>query len=270
MRKTGIIDIGTNTIRCVCYEITNIIKPFDEIVFTSEVLAYTKDKKMTSDGILWLDEIIKKAVDFFDENKISDIHAFATSAMRDVDNFDEIYDYIGKRVKIELLSEEDEAKCDFYALKSVHGEISAGVGIDLGGGSMQLIAFSDGKLTFSKSFAIGVKRLCNKFGKYESEKEASILEYIKDVIGEIPKSDCLYVMGGTGKKIRRILKKGEFLASELDNKELFDDKNQDKHSKINTIPYGVLVIKSVAQNKIKIMDCGSRDGFVLQKLKLHS
>lgn len=266
MRKTGIIDIGTNTIRCVCYDISNNIKPFDEIVFTSEILAYTKDKKMTSDGILWLDEVIKKAIKFFNNKQIFDIHAFATSAMRDVRNFTEVYDYIGKRVKIELLSEEDEAECDFYALKSVLGENCSGVGIDLGGGSMQLVSFSDGKLNFSKSFAIGVKRLYNKFEKYELEKETSVLKYIKDTVGEIPKSDCLYVMGGTGKKIRRILGKGEFLVSELDNEALFDDKNQDKHSKINTIPYGVLVIKCAAQNKIKIMDCGSREGFVLRNL----
>ena len=60
MKKMGIIDIGTNTVRCVCYDITKEIKPFDELVFSSEILNYTKDGVMSFEGILWLDEIIKK------------------------------------------------------------------------------------------------------------------------------------------------------------------------------------------------------------------
>ncbi len=263
MRKMGIIDIGTNTIRCVCYDITNEIRPFDELVFSSEILNYTKDGEMTYQGILWLDEIIKKAMEFFIQKEISVIHAFATSAMRDVENFDEVKKYC--EIEIELLSEEEEAKCDFYALKYALGNDCSGVGIDLGGGSMQLLAFRDGELNFSKSFPIGVKRLYNKFGKFEKENENCVLEYIKNIVGDVPKDEFLYVMGGTGKKIGKILGSNKFLISELDNEALFDDENKDKHSEINTIPYGVLVIKYVAQDRIKIMNCGSRDGFVIKK-----
>ncbi len=264
MRKMGIIDIGTNTIRCVCYDITNEIKPFDELVFSSEILNYTKDGEMCFQGILWLDEIIKKAMEFFDSKNIPTVHAFATSAMRDVENFSEVSSFVEKRVKIELLSEKEEAMCDFCALKYVLGDKCSGVGIDLGGGSMQLLAFEEGELNFSKSFPIGVKRLYNKFGEFKEENEKCVLEYIKDIVGEVPKDNFLYVMGGTGKKIGKILGKNEFLISELDNDALFNEK--DKYSEINTIPYGVLVIKFMAQDKIKIMDCGSREGFVSQKI----
>ncbi len=264
MRKMGIIDIGTNTIRCVCYDITSEIKPFDELVFSSEILNYTKDGKMSFDGILWLDEIIKKAMEFFDSKNISVVHAFATSAMRDVDNFQEVSSFVEKRVKIELLSEKEEALCDFFALKYALGNQLSGVGIDLGGGSMQAIAFRDGELNFSKSFPIGVKRLYNKFGEFKKENEKCVLEYIKNIVGDVPKDNFLYVMGGTGKKIAKILGKNEFLVSELDNDALFCAK--DKYSEINTIPYGVLVIKYMAQDRIKIMNCGSREGFVIQKL----
>ncbi len=266
MGKMGIIDIGTNTIRCVCYDLTDGIKPYDELVFSSEILNYTEDGRMTFEGILWLDEIIKKAVEFFNQKEISVVHAFATSAMRDVDNFLEVSSFVEKRVKIELLSEKEEAQCDFYALKYVLGRKCSGVGIDLGGGSMQVLAFRDGELNFSKSFPIGVKRLYNKFGEFKEENEKCILEYIKDVVGEVPKDKFLYVMGGTGKKIGKILGSNEFLISDLDNEALFDDENKDKHSEINTIPYGVLVIKYMATNSVKIMDCGSREGFVSQKL----
>lgn len=263
MRKIGIIDIGTNTVRAVGYNTENI-KPICEIVFESNILKYTKNENLSFEGIKGLGLDIKKEIEFFKKNGIFEIYAFATSAMRDVKNFDEIKEYC--QIEIELLSEQEEALCDFYALTNELGENASGVGIDLGGGSCQIIVFENGKIEYFSSFPIGVKRLYNKFGKYNSQKKNEILKYIESVVGEVPREKCLYVMGGTGKKIRNILKKGEFLIDELDNDALFDENNMDKHSKINTIPYGVLVIKYIAQNEIKIMDCGSRDGYVVQKL----
>ena len=262
MRKIGVIDIGTNTVRAVGYNVG--IEPICEKVFESNILKHTKDGVLSFVGIKELNMIIKNEIQFFNENGISEIYAFATSAMRDVNNFDEVKEYC--EIEIELLSEEDEALCDFYALKNELGEVSSGVGIDLGGGSCQIIAFNEGRVEYFSSFPIGVKRLYNKFGKYNSQKKNEILKYIKTVVGDVPKSNCLYVMGGTGKKIRSILKTGEFFANQLDNDALFDESYQDKYSVINTIPYGALVIKCIAFDKIKIMDCGSRDGFVIQKL----
>ncbi len=261
MRKIGVIDIGTNTVRAVGYD-ADTIKPSCEKVFESNILKHTKDGNLSFDGIKELGQVIKKEIEFFKENGISEIYAFATSAMRDVKNFDEVKEYC--EIEIELLGEEDEAKCDFYALTNELGENSSGVGIDLGGGSCQVIAFKDGKIEFFSSFPIGVKRLYNKFGKYNSQNKNEILEYIKSIVGDVPKENCLYVMGGTGKKIRNILKKGKFLIDELDNDAQFSE-YQDKYSTINTIPYGALVIKYMAKNEIKIMDCGSRDGFVIKK-----
>ena len=262
MKKIGVIDIGTNTVRAVGYNTD--VKPVCETVFESNILKHTKNGILSITGIKELSLVIKKEIEFFYENKISEIYAFATSAMRDVKNFDEVNENCD--IEIELLSEEDEAMCDFLALTNELGENSSGVGIDLGGGSCQIIAFNEGKVEYFSSFPIGVKRLYNRFGKYNSQKKNEILEYIKNVVGDIPKGDCLYVMGGTGKKIRSILKTGEFLINQLDSEALFDENYQDKYSAINTIPYGALVIKFMAQNEIKIMDCGSRDGFVVGKL----
>ena len=262
MKKIGVIDIGTNTVRAVGYN-DNIV-PICEKVFESNILKHTQDGILSFNGIKELALVIKKEIEFFKENEISEVYAFATSAMRDVKNFDEVNENCD--IEIELLSEEDEAKCDFYALTNALGENSSGVGIDLGGGSCQIIAFNEGKIEGFSSFPIGVKRLHNKFGKYNSQKKNEILEYIESVVGNVPKSNCLYVMGGTGKKIRTILKSGEFLVNQLDNDALFDEEYRDKYSTINTIPYGALVIKFIAENKIKIMDCGSREGFVVGKL----
>lgn len=260
MNKIGIIDIGTNTIRAVGYTADDI-KPICETVYESNILKHTNDGILSAVGINELSMVIKKEIEFFNENAISRIYAFATSAMRDVKNFDEVVKYCG--IEIELLTEEDEAKCDFYALTNELGEKSSGVGIDLGGGSCQIIVFKDGKVEYFSSFPIGVKRLYNKFGKYKS----TIFEYIEDKIKDVPKtkSEYLYVMGGTGKTIANMLG-NEFLTNVLDNEMCYDGLIE--MSK-NTVPYGVDVIsviaKKVSAEKIRILNCGSREGYVVKK-----
>lgn len=267
MKKIGIIDIGTNTVRAVGYN-DNIV-PICEKVFESNILKHTTDEILSFTGIKELDLVIKKEIEFFNENGISQIYAFATSAMRDVKNFNEVNEYC--EIEIELLSEEDEARCDFYALSNELGENSSGVGIDLGGGSCQIIVFENGRIEYFSSFQIGVKRLYNKFGKYKSK----IFEYIENVIKDVPdkKSEYLYVMGGTGKTIAKMLG-NEFLPEALDNeKPPFNNEvcyDGLREMSKNTVPYGVDVIsviaKKVSAEKIKIMSCGSRDGFVVSKL----
>ena len=266
MKKIGVIDIGTNTVRAVGY--TEDIKPICEKVFESNILKHTQDGILSFVGIKELALVIKKEIEFFKENEILKIYAFATSAMRDVKNFDEVNKYCD--IEIELLSEEDEALCDFYALKNELGDILSGVGIDLGGGSCQIIVFNEGKVEYFSSFPIGVKRLYNKFGKYKS----AIFEYIEEVIIDVPevKSEYLYVMGGTGKTISKILN-GEITVDALDNEKLpfSDEKCYDglREMSKNTVPYGVDVISVIAKKfyvkKIKILNCGSRDGFVIKK-----
>ncbi len=266
MRKIGIIDIGTNTVRAVGYN--EDIKPICEKVFESNILRHTQDGNLSLVGIEELNSILNKEIDFFRENEIFEIYAFATSAMRDVKNFDEVREYC--RIDIELLSEEDEAMCDFCALCNELGEISSGVGIDLGGGSCQIIVFREGKVEYFSSFPIGVKRLYNKFGKYKSK----IFEYIEDVIKDVPDahSEYLYVMGGTGKIIGNIINR-EFDVEMLDNeKPPFNNENcydGFREMSKNTVPYGVDVISVIAKKfsskKIKILNCGSRDGYVVQK-----
>ena len=266
MRKIGVIDIGTNTVRAVGY--TEDVKPICEKVFESNILKHTENGILSFAGIKELNFVIKKEIEFFCDNGISEIYAFATSAMRDVKNFDEVNEFC--EIEIELLSEKDEALCDFYALKNELGGVSSGVGIDLGGGSCQIIVFNEGKVEYFSSFPIGVKRLYNKFGKYKSK----IFEYIEDVIKDVPKvkSEYLYVMGGTGKIIGNIINR-EFNPQMLDNeKPPFNNENcYDglREMSKNTTPYGVDVISVIAQKfsseKIKILNCGSRDGFVVKK-----
>ena len=278
MSKIGVIDIGTNTVRAVGYS-KNDLSVVLENVYESQILKNTdENENLCFLGMNSLKETIKKQLEFFAKNEIYEIYAFATSAMRDIKNFKEVYEFIKTETKIEidLLTEEDEAKCDYFALKNSLFDNSKGVGIDLGGGSLQIVTFNSEGVNYFNSFPIGVKRLYNKFGKYESLNENKILEYIKEIINDVPKCvyNTLFVMGGTGKIIAKILNTDRIDVSLLDNNEFpfCNEENYKGHIKmsINPVPYGVLVISEIAKNfsaeNIKILNGSSRDGYIISKL----
>lgn len=277
MKKIGIIDIGTNTVRGVCYNIGEKNIPIDETVFESHILKYTKNSCLTEEGIQDLGNIINSEKEFFKNHQIDEIYAYATSAMRDIENFDEVKGKIFDEcaVEIDLLSEKEEAQCDCIAIKNELSDKCAGIAVDLGGGSCQIGIFNENEVTYSASFPLGVKRLFNKYGKYQPQNKCAVVEYINELIKTVPDemSDCLYVMGGTGKIIAGFLKR-EFFADFLDNeKSPFDDEknfNSLRETNKNTLPYGVLVLSEIAKKfnaeRIKIMSCSSRDGYIVKKI----
>lgn len=284
MKKIGIIDIGTNTIRGVLYDLNSLTFEKSDVVLESQILKHTIDCKLDEKGIDFLRDAINHEKAFLQQNGAEKIYSFATSAMRDVKNFDKVYESILSlcNIKIELLSEEDEAYCDFLSLKNALGNSSKGVGIDLGGGSMQSFVFDEEKLLYFSSFPIGVKRLYNKFDASHPNEE-KIIKYINEFLKNLPviKSEYLYVMGGTGKNIKKILDKTKGINKDIptDILSLKEEpfKNEENYKQfirlgINTIPYGILTISEVAKKigakNIKIMNCSSRDGFAIQKYNL--
>ncbi len=90
----------------------------------------------------------------------SDVHAIATSAIRDATNRDEFLararDATG--LAIEVLSAEDEARYGYVAAVNTT-TLSEGVVVELGGGSMQLIEVRDRRSGQLGSFPLGAVRL---------------------------------------------------------------------------------------------------------------
>ena len=96
--------------------------------------------------------------------KRSDVHAIATSAIRDASNRDEFLrrarDATG--MKIEVLSEQDEARYGYVAAVNTT-TLRDGVVLELGGGSLQLIEVRDRRAGNLDSFPLGAVRLTEQF-----------------------------------------------------------------------------------------------------------
>lgn len=273
--RCAVIDIGTNTIRTVIYNVNDTVEKQKDIVFESEILKHTFDKKLSNEGVLSLTQVLLKSKAFLKNEKVDTIHCFATSAMRDIENFDEVNNAVKSccDISIELLSEKEEAFYDFYSIKSFVGDKCSGVGIDLGGGSCQIIVFENGEMRFSASYKLGVKRLFNLFGEY-SQDDTQILDHISKTIEELPNKICdtVYVMGGTAKEIRKHILNDigidelEKLKNRvIENKEICKNKIAKRN-----IPYGTAVIKTVMKHfgtkKAVVLNNGVREGYIKCKI----
>lgn len=279
--KYTIIDIGTNTIRSVIYN--EELQREEDLVCESTILRHTDNGRLTDEGVFELCDSLQKAIEFSKVNNAERILCFATSAMRDVCNFDDVNRTVCDKFgfEIELLSEREEAMCDFSTIKLQLGEDIGGAGTDLGGGSCQILVFEDGRLLYYCSRKLGVKRLYNTFGELKRKNEREVTEYIKSSIADVQirKSETLYVMGGTSKKIKKLATNifgteditvqilsdiiEEYYFDEPEYKELAG-KEQYK------IPYGALVLRELCRifkaERIVVMKGGVRDGYVRSRL----
>lgn len=277
----GVIDIGSNTVRGVVYRGLTANK--ESIAFKSGILEETKNGLLTETGVKNLTESIEKTLEYFLENQCTRTFAFATSAMRDVENFPELKNRIKNTtgVEIELISGALEAEYDYLALKSISGNPS-GVGIDLGGGSAQIVSFNEGGVLEAESFPIGVKRIKHEFSRSTiptPDELDKINQHIFRTLSAITaRSKTVWFMGGTAKAVSAasgsLFKKSILTPALLD--ELFAILSEDTAllksifpKRYDTIPVGIAVMKAIAvylgAETLQVTDVGVRDGYIAAK-----
>lgn len=284
---TGIIDIGSNTIRLVIYDNG---KQISNTGINSEIIADTKNRRLGDDGI----EKLCAAVSFL-KNKADDIpvFAFATYAVRILENSAEVREKVYSKtgINIDILSGDSEALYDFYGLRSCICRNESGIGVDLGGGSAQIMIFSAGEPEILNSYPIGCRKMKNKFvgGKLPNEAEKQhIKEYVKSKLDLKMHDGRLYIMGGTAKTAAKLYSyltgsenadmiKTETLARLTEFIEETPEKVMKKilKNRYDNITAGIAVMGAIAEyfdkKEIYIKKCGVRDGYLMkiQEKNLH-
>lgn len=281
---TGIIDIGSNTIRLVTFDMG---KSVSNIALNSEIIGDTENNRLSDEGI----EKLCHALIYLKE-KAGEIPvmAFATYAVRVLENREEVKNrvYLQTGIIIDILSGEEEAEYDFLGLKSTIGGKESGIGVDLGGGSGQIMIFKEGNLTFSKSYPIGCRRLKNKFvsGKFPTcEEKKKLQTYIKDTLEGGRQEGKIYMMGGTAKTAAKFY---SYLNSrentDILNVELLDrliqyieETPQEKirnvlKNRYDNIVVGIIIMQTIAEyygkREIFVKKCGVRDGYLIKNLPM--
>jgi exopolyphosphatase/guanosine-5'-triphosphate,3'-diphosphate pyrophosphatase len=158
--RTGIIDIGSNSIRLVVFDGP---ARFPATLFNEKVMAGLG--RGLGDGGKLDPQAIERALAalrrfrlLVDEMEVTHIRTVATAAVRDALNGRAFLDEVtALGFAPELLSGEEEAKLSAQGVLSGIPDAKGIVG-DLGGGSLELVRISDGQVHDGVSFPLGVFR----------------------------------------------------------------------------------------------------------------
>lgn len=277
----NIIDIGSNTIRLVTYDKGKVISNFG---VNSEIISDTKNGILSGCGI---DKLCDAILYLIKKRENEEIYAFGTYAMRVLRNKEEVEKRVFEKtgINIDILSGKQEAEYDFYGLLGTILPKESGIGVDLGGGSAQILIFDKGKLTTSLSRPIGCKRVKNRFSKGKEVTKAEqvkIREYIQKnlKLRRGKKCEKIYMMGGTAKAALRLYRflEGEnadiIKTAELDRVITFIEEADEKilkkvlRARYDNIIVGIIIMREIAEifgaKNIHIKRCGVRDGYVLK------
>ncbi|QKS70887.1 exopolyphosphatase [Paenalkalicoccus suaedae] len=301
MEQIGIIDMGSNSIRFVIYEIDEYkcYKEIQNLKIPARLSTYIDDEgAMTKDGIDKVLETLKRFEPVVANYELSSMRGVATAAIRNATNSEEILDAIKEHsiFPVDILSEEQEAYYGYLAVTNSM-DVPEGITIDIGGGSTEVTYFKDRELLHSYSFPFGALTLKKQFIKGDTPTEEEwkrlrdflkesyrSLSWIKDknvpVIGiggsarnvaQVHQADISYPMSGlhqyemTAKEVHDI--SDELSSMSLKKREKVDGLSKDRADTIlPAIAAMEALIKEVNTKSFIVSSRGLRDGLFFELL----
>lgn len=163
--RIGVLDIGSNTGHLLIVDAFRGGPPLPAHSFSEPLrLAEHLDAEghVTSDGIDRLAKYVGEAASQAVDTGAERVIAFATSAVRDAGNVDEVIDRVesASGTRLQILPGEDEARLTFLAVRRWFGWSAGRLGVfDIGGGSLELAVGADETPDVATSLPLGAGRL---------------------------------------------------------------------------------------------------------------
>ncbi|MER6145105.1 Ppx/GppA phosphatase family protein [Streptomyces sparsogenes] len=163
--RLGVLDVGSNTVHLLVVDAHPGARPLPAHSHKAELrLAELLDDggAIGSDGIDRLVAVVKDALQAAEDKGVEDVLPFATSAVREAANADEVLARVEEEtgVRLRVLTGEDEARLTFLAARRWFGW-SAGklLVLDIGGGSLEIAYGLDEEPDAAVSLPLGAGRL---------------------------------------------------------------------------------------------------------------
>jgi exopolyphosphatase / guanosine-5'-triphosphate,3'-diphosphate pyrophosphatase len=163
--RLGVLDVGSNTVHMLVVDAYPGARPlpaFSHKVELSLAAHLNRDNTLSKTGEERLIEVVAEAVRIAEDKGVEDFVAFATSAVRDAVNGDDVLARIQVQTgaRIRVLSGENEARLTFLAARRWFGWSSGRLlVVDIGGGSLELGAGLDEEPEAVMSLPLGAGRL---------------------------------------------------------------------------------------------------------------
>ena len=163
--RLGVLDIGSNTGHLLVVDAHDGAAPLPAFSHKQPLrLAehLDDDGAVTDRGVDALADFTAEALEVAEDKGCEEMLAFATSAVRDAVNSDDVLASVRERtgVDIGVLSGEDEARLTFLAVRRWFGWSAGRLAVfDIGGGSLEIAAGADERPDVAWSLPLGAARL---------------------------------------------------------------------------------------------------------------
>lgn len=211
----SIVDMGSNTIRLCVYLVRLGDGTYKKLLDARETVglsSYVEEGMMTKEGVRAASKALKKLLRTAELVGCKRNFVFATAAIRNCKNSDEVVNSIQDRTccKIEVISGKEEARLSVRgALETV--DLESGLFFDIGGGSTEL-AMLDGKnYVFGQSLPYGSLSTWHEFidevmpTTEELDKVAACIRAaLKESVADLTLANEMCGIGGTMRMARKV------------------------------------------------------------------
>ncbi len=163
--RLGVLDVGSNTVHLLVVDAYPGARPLPAFSHKAEIrLADHLENggRLSAKGEHRLREFVTDALRIAEDKGVEDFVGFATSAIRDAVNGDEVLQRITEQTnaRINVLGGEDEARLTFLAARRWFGWSSGRLLVlDIGGGSLEIASGVDEEPDVAVSLPLGAVRL---------------------------------------------------------------------------------------------------------------
>jgi exopolyphosphatase / guanosine-5'-triphosphate,3'-diphosphate pyrophosphatase len=192
--RLGVLDVGSNTLHLLVVDAHQGARPIPAFSHKAELHFgehLDSENRLTHECALQLLAFVEEALQIAEDKGVHETVAFATSAVREAANGDEVLRMIEEQtgVAIRVLPGPDESRLTFLAARRWHGW-SAGrlLMLDIGGGSLEIAAGHDEDPTIAISLPLGAGRLTREWLPGDPPTADDVRRLRKHVRAEIARS----------------------------------------------------------------------------------
>ena len=200
--RLGVLDIGSNTGHLLVVDAHDGSAPLPAYSHKEPLrLAEHLDEAgaVTDSGIDALSGFVSSALEVAEDKGWEEMLPFATSAVRDAANSDDVLATVKERtgVDIEVLPGEDEARLTFLAVRRWFGWSAGRLAVfDIGGGSLEVAGGRDEAPDVAWSMPLGAARLAREHFSGGVPDESDVRALRKKIRSEIARDAGLLLRGG--------------------------------------------------------------------------
>lgn len=209
-RRIGVIDIGSNSVRLVVYELfgASFTPVYNEKVLAGLGRSLRQTGRLDPDGMALARQALLRFKILCDSHELNAVLIGATAALREAEDAPEFIATIHAETGFEIrpLSGLQEAEVSALGLIAAEPRAS-GMAADLGGASLEIMQVGDKQISGAKSFPIGPFQILGRDLTQDAAYDLATLRLlIRSHFKDAPsykggQPDALYLIGGAWRNL---------------------------------------------------------------------